>query len=86
MPAPTGNELNAAFPEQKVELHRTCVRGLDKLVGPMQPTFNSRFPHNRRVTHRGRFPPGSMTQFASHKPAYEDETDLPTMATRERHR
>lgn len=30
MPAPLGNELSAVFPVQKVELHRTCVRVLDK--------------------------------------------------------
>ena len=37
---PLGNELNAVFPERKVELHRTCVRVLDKSVSPMQNTFN----------------------------------------------
>ncbi len=40
MPVPLGNELNAAFLKRKVELHRTCVRVLDKSVSPMQNTFN----------------------------------------------
>jgi hypothetical protein len=52
MPAPPGNELNAVSPEQKVELHRTCVRKLHKSVRPMQNKFDCRFPHN----HLGIFP------------------------------
>jgi len=48
MPAPPGNELNAVFPEQKVELRRTCVRVLDKSISPMQSTFDCRFPQHRR--------------------------------------
>ena len=46
---PPGNELNAVFPEQKVELHRTCVRVLDKSVSQMQNTFDCRFPHNHLI-------------------------------------
>jgi hypothetical protein len=44
--------MNAVFPEQKVELDRTCVQVLDKSVSPMQNTFNCRFSRNRQSAHQ----------------------------------
>src|SRR5271156_1655842 len=53
MLVPLGNELNAAVPEREVELHRTCVRLLDKSISPMQSTFNCKVK-DIRVAHEAR--------------------------------
>lgn len=51
MPAPPGNDLNSVFPDRRLNCIEVCS-GPGQILSPMQNTFDCRFPHNCRVTHR----------------------------------
>lgn len=48
---PRGNELNAVFPEEKAELHRTCIRFWTSRSAQCKARMMS-VSHNRRGSNR----------------------------------